>query len=750
VVDISDLTINLRHKEKLKEEGIKGLTGPAGPAGPRGPQGPAGPRGPQGAAGPQGAVGPAGRGGATSFAYVSPPAYSTAYIGGSYEELSIGGGDFTVGSSGNVYAAGTTTLTGALLVGGSSTFSAEVSVTTTSAPQLTVGYDGSNYFTQSVSDEGAVTFDAFGTEAAFTFADTTTISGDAIITGTTSIASTLYLRSGSITDTGGAISFGDENITTTGKISTNTFQMTNGAVAGYTLTSDADGDATWTDVSSAAGPWTLTDNDLYPDDTSYNVAIGATDAGTAKLYVLGNVGFGDTSPDYPLEILSTTTSQLALTYNDSNYSTFWTDSSGDLTISASGGDVNIDNNLTASGTVTGGSLTTTGTGTLGSLTLNGDSTFADGVDIAFGTSTGTKVGTATNQKLGFFNATPIVQPTNTTDIKDALTSLGLLASGGATPLNLDGGAFTTTGNISVGNISSNGSGTNYIADHLRVGSATAPTVALDVTGQVKITATSSVTANVAFTVTGAGGPYYGDAPDVLVVTGGAGANGGEYEDPGGRGADVILTTGAGGKGGDADPDDGDGNTGGVGGGYTITAGNGGGGGDVWTGGYDGYVGGDGGAGGSYTIASGAGGNGGECYEDGMCDGGNGANGGDIYLTTGAGGTGGTGTSGGSNGINGSYGNIYLAKNGGYVGIGTTSLDHDFEIHSGASYSEIDAGEAQFTTSSSREIKENLQLVDGQGILERISDVPVYTFDFIGQESPKDQMGLLAEDFYNIF
>jgi hypothetical protein len=35
----------------------------------------------------------------------------------------------------------------------------------------------------------------------------------------------------------------------------------------------------------------------------------------------------------------------------------------------------------------------------------------DGLDIAFGTSTGTKIGTATSQKLSFWNATPNVQPT---------------------------------------------------------------------------------------------------------------------------------------------------------------------------------------------------------------------------------------------------------------------------------------------------------------------------------------------------
>lgn len=59
-------------------------------------------------------------------------------------------------------------------------------------------------------------------------------------------------------------------------------------------------------------------------------------------------------------------------------------------------------------------------------------------------TTGTKVFSASTQKGAFFGATPIVQPINTTDLKDAFVNLGLLATGGATPLNLDGGALTTS------------------------------------------------------------------------------------------------------------------------------------------------------------------------------------------------------------------------------------------------------------------------------------------------------------------
>jgi len=80
-------------------------------------------------------------------------------------------------------------------------------------------------------------------------------------------------------------------------------------------------------------------------------------------------------------------------------------------------------------------------GTSPDLTINraGDITFLDGKNIAVDTTTGTKIGTATNQKIGFFNATPVVQqaftavsdpPTQAevTAIRDAFVNLGLMAS----------------------------------------------------------------------------------------------------------------------------------------------------------------------------------------------------------------------------------------------------------------------------------------------------------------------------------
>jgi hypothetical protein len=61
---------------------------------------------------------------------------------------------------------------------------------------------------------------------------------------------------------------------------------------------------------------------------------------------------------------------------------------------------------------------------------SGTITIGDSINIVAGTTTGTKFGTATNQKLAFWNATPIIQPTASTAIDTLLTNTGLRASGG--------------------------------------------------------------------------------------------------------------------------------------------------------------------------------------------------------------------------------------------------------------------------------------------------------------------------------
>lgn len=138
-----------------------------------------------------------------------------------------------------------------------------------------------------------------------------------------------------------------------------------------------------------------------------------------------------------------------------------------LTINAGGsksGTTNINGgNLTLSpGAATGtGSASTviqaTGGGSSGTSTKAastvatfavGAVTLADAYNITVNTTTGTKIGTTTTGKLGFWNATPIVQPANTVAIDTLLVNTGLRASGGlanfATKLGIPSLAASTT------------------------------------------------------------------------------------------------------------------------------------------------------------------------------------------------------------------------------------------------------------------------------------------------------------------
>jgi hypothetical protein len=57
--------------------------------------------------------------------------------------------------------------------------------------------------------------------------------------------------------------------------------------------------------------------------------------------------------------------------------------------------------------------------TLPTVAAQSSETFADGSNIILGTATGTKIGTATTQKLGFYNATPVIQGTGIADVNNS-------------------------------------------------------------------------------------------------------------------------------------------------------------------------------------------------------------------------------------------------------------------------------------------------------------------------------------------
>ena len=67
-----------------------------------------------------------------------------------------------------------------------------------------------------------------------------------------------------------------------------------------------------------------------------------------------------------------------------------------------------------------------------SFVIGGSLTIADAQNVILNTTTGTKIGTATSQKLGFWNATPIVQPTTAVAAATFVTNTSLIANDTAT------------------------------------------------------------------------------------------------------------------------------------------------------------------------------------------------------------------------------------------------------------------------------------------------------------------------------
>lgn len=75
----------------------------------------------------------------------------------------------------------------------------------------------------------------------------------------------------------------------------------------------------------------------------------------------------------------------------------------------------------------------------GAVTLGADSTLSDGVDLAVGTGTGTKLATAAAQKLGLWGVTPVAQQATIADAAVAQAAI----TGGESPTEAEFNALRT-------------------------------------------------------------------------------------------------------------------------------------------------------------------------------------------------------------------------------------------------------------------------------------------------------------------
>lgn len=160
-------------------------------------------------------------------------------------------------------------------------------------------------------------------------------------------------------------------------------------------------------VTTTAWQWTTSNHYIPLSNGSYN--IGATGSRVKNVYVFNSLVAGGGDDGISLSVADATAMRTG-----SSGTTYYLDL----------GNVVIRN---GDGAGSGASLTVSGTST-----LNGNVTLADTANFVFNTSTGTKIGTATNQKLAFYNAAPVAQQTGVAvtalGVHTALVNLGLITS----------------------------------------------------------------------------------------------------------------------------------------------------------------------------------------------------------------------------------------------------------------------------------------------------------------------------------
>lgn len=103
-----------------------------------------------------------------------------AATSGTFSSTLASTGDFAV----NTNKFTVTASTGAWLAAGDGTQNGALTITKASGAQLDVRYDSSNHYTSTVASNGAVTFDAVGAGAGFTFSDPVSITGTLATTST--------------------------------------------------------------------------------------------------------------------------------------------------------------------------------------------------------------------------------------------------------------------------------------------------------------------------------------------------------------------------------------------------------------------------------------------------------------------------------------------------------------------------------------------------------------------------------------
>ena len=246
--------------------------------------------------------------------------------------------------------------------------------------------------------------------------------------------------SGSLTNVGN-ITGGTSSMTiTAGTGNSRTLALqttTSGGVATTALTLNADQSATFANTVNATTFSGALSGNASTATKSTNIAGGAggsipyqSAADTTQMLANGNAGqilrsAGTTlAPTWSTPTFPNTATLNHLMIGDGAN---WTDAAVPTwNQSTTGSAATLTTSHTIGGVSFNGSADITVASATGGFTVSGGALTISANNIVTDTTTGTKIGTATNQKLAFYNSAPIVQPTG--DVATALSNLGLIAT----------------------------------------------------------------------------------------------------------------------------------------------------------------------------------------------------------------------------------------------------------------------------------------------------------------------------------
>lgn len=135
------------------------------------------------------------------------------------------------------------------------------------------------------------------------------------------------------------------------------------------------------------------------------------------------------------------------------------------------------------------------------------------LDSTGNTSLGTGAASVVNvgvasSTIGFFGATAVAKPANTDDLRTALINLGLYTTGGATPLNLNGGAITCGGlTASTGDIATSAGNANITGNVVASKSSAGANVTVQATNSDNTNGASNAGVEIASGGASGGDPY---------------------------------------------------------------------------------------------------------------------------------------------------------------------------------------------------------------------------------------------------